>query len=383
MPSTSNRKLAFVAGLRAAGPAGAWLAVTAALVFWRVSEFYVWLAIGSIVGTVVVFLGALLAYRSTVSANPRRWTPLRYRIESLESEIRSASSPNSSESEATERAGSHLTQVKTLLGEKGPQWVSGEGYVDLSRGVHSLEEDVLDWASSRALFEVAQTDGFRLSDSDIPESNRTKLIEQLTQPRQDLETNAKDETKADKQPTPWITASVKDVHHALNEYRDSIREGIVRLVINTLDAAAVSGVLVYVLLVDVKVYQTAQPVAAGVAFFLIGALVGLLSALQALSQSGSAADDFGLSSVRLLTIPILSGLTGLAGTLLYSLLAPTGVEKLGLGQIFDVVNHPFGIVLAAVSGLAPSLVLRGLNSLAQRYSDGLTSTQSASSAPQR
>src|SRR5215470_11764692 len=328
-----SSKSRFAAGLRVAAPLGAWVAVTASLVFWQATMFYAWLAIGLGVGLVAVLLGAVLAYRSTVKVNPRRWTALSHRIDYLSNELGPAPPSGSSEPKERKQARADLNEVSILKGDTGPQWVNGEGYVDLSRGVHTVEEDFLDWATVRDLFEVAQTDYFRLTGSEISDSNRTQLLEKLAQPLQDLQSKANSATDADMLPSPATATAVKNIRHALNEYRDSSREGISRLVIHTMDAAALSGLLVYLLLVDVKVYQSVQTLAAGVAFFLVGALVGLLSALQALSQISSAVDDFGLGSARLITTPILSGLSGLAGALLYSLLAPAGTDRLGLGQI--------------------------------------------------
>lgn len=366
----------YVSGLRVAVPGGAWAAVTATLVFWNAS-FLSWgwwaVLVGLAGGLVVTLLAGVVAALATAgNANVRRYVSLQNRIEYLGKEVAK---------NGGDTAASDLADVKAQLTLKGPQWITGGGFIDSSRGVHKVEADLLDLANARKLLEVAQTDWFRLTGSEIPDSNRQALLKDLQEPLNTLRAQASG-PDADKPPTSAATAiAVKQVRQALNDYRDSSREGLSRLRIHSLDAAAVAGTLVYLLLVSVRAYDSLKPLSSGIAFFLVGALVGLLSSLQALSQMSAAIDDFGLASARLITHPILSGLAGVGGVLVISLLGAVGVQQAGLGQIFDVVNRPVGLVVAAAFGVAPAVLLGGFNSLAQRYAGGLSSTQPASTTP--
>jgi hypothetical protein len=368
-----SRLSTYASGLRVSVPAGAWAAVAASLVVWNATFLSLtWSAVlvGLASGLVVTLLGGVVAALATAAnANARRYISLQNRLEYLGHEV----------STTAGKMASDLEEVKAQLMLRGPQWITGEGYVDTSRGVHKVEADLLDSGDVFKLIEVAQTDWFRLMGSDIPDSNRQALQNVLEKALNVLKAQAGGPAGQEANTTAAI--GVKQVRQALDDYRDSNREGLSRLRIHTLDAAAVAGTLVYLLLVSVKAYDSLRPLSSGIAFFLVGALVGLLSSLQALSQTSAAVDDFGLASARLVTHPILSGLAGVGGVLVISLLGAVGVQQTGLGQIFDVVNRPVGLVVAAAFGVAPAVLLGGFNSLAQRYAGGLSSTQPASTSP--
>lgn len=59
------------------------------------------------------------------------------------------------------------------------------------------------------------------------------------------------------------------------------------------------------------------------AFFLVAALVGVVAALNSLSNLSEADDDFGLASARLITNAVLSGLAGVGGVVLVYLSGAT------------------------------------------------------------
>jgi len=187
--------------------------------------------------------------------------------------------------------------------------------------------------------------------------------------------------------------AIKQVRKALNDHRDGSRAGLARLRTHTLDAAALAGILIYLLVIVAAIYGSERPqLASAAAFFLVAAIVGVVGALDSMSNLTRADDDFGLASARLMASAILSGLSGVGGVLLIYLSGVAGAllgvatsprtggtAPPGLNDIFDVVNRPVTLVVAAVFGATPALLITGLRKLGDRYAMNLKSTQPSDS----
>jgi hypothetical protein len=178
------------------------------------------------------------------------------------------------------------------------------------------------------------------------------------------------------------------VRQSINSYRDDRRDGLVRernrLLITVLFTDAIFFLLIG-LAVIARVSQ--QAVTAGTAFFLIGAVVGLISRLHREALAELAIEDFGLSMARLIHTPLFSGVAAVAGVVLLSLVpavvAPGGGSpgqdaEAQLENIFTLANNPMGLVVAAVFGLTPSLLLNRLQQQGERYKSDLRATESTS-----
>ena len=82
---------------------------------------------------------------------------------------------------------------------------------------------------------------------------------------------------------------------------------------------------------------------------------------------------------------MLSGIAAVGGVLIVSLLydavdfgAAVDTDR-SLGDIFDVEKFALGLVIAAVFGLVPDLLVDRLQSKADEYRAGLSSTTAAAS----
>jgi hypothetical protein len=101
-------------------------------------------------------------------------------------------------------------------------------------------------------------------------------------------------------------------------------------------------------------------------------------------------DDYGFAYARLVSAPLISGLGAIAGVVLTAKIllpttdvvaAPAAVDDSGkvtnvapavrqpasLHDIFDIALNPSGLVVAAVFGLTPGLVLDRLQKQAEQY----------------
>jgi H+/Cl- antiporter ClcA len=125
---------------------------------------------------------------------------------------------------------------------------------------------------------------------------------------------------------------------------------------------------------------------AATAFYLVGAITGLFGRFYREALAKSTVDDFGFSTVRFIATPLLSGLAGVGGVLLtvtLTALAGSGLNSLNnpqdLGQIFKVV--PQFLLLAAIFGLTPNLLITGLQNAAKKYESDIQSSKIVESGP--
>ena len=202
---------------------------------------------------------------------------------------------------------------------------------------------------------------------------------------------------------------LRDVRHAINQYRDARREGLARARNQLIWTGLITGLLAYSLLAfAVLVAVPYKSLIAGLVFFLVGAVVGLFDQLRVSTATESGTEDFGLGQARLFYTPVLSGLAAIGGVLITAMLyaslsgplltftyptpsatpdASAGGNALNqarsaqvdlapprLDQNFDLEDDRFGLVIAAVFGLTPSLLVARLQGQADRYKADLQST---------
>ena len=194
--------------------------------------------------------------------------------------------------------------------------------------------------------------------------------------------------------------AVRRVVHAVNEFRDRRRAGLVRARNQLLRTVAFAGLLIYVLLA-LAILNRAPPlsITAAAAFYLVGASVGLFNRLYLDSQADTATEeDFGLSVARLLHTPLFSGLAAIGGVLLAAMLpasltagavSPPGADTAAvatvlptLDQVFNLQRYPFGFIVAAVFGLTPSLLISRLAQPIEQYKRDLRSTETQQGSTQ-
>jgi hypothetical protein len=176
---------------------------------------------------------------------------------------------------------------------------------------------------------------------------------------------------------------LSEVRYEINNFRDNSWEGLVHARTRLADTSVLLGVVAYGLLALALFFEASRPTIIWVVtYFLIGALAGLFARAQAEWSAESAVDDFGLSRSRLLQIPWLSGLAAVGGVLITSILDPqlTVENPTDFAQITAVFSsRPLLLIVAAIFGLTPDLLLRRLAQQSDKYKEDLQSTQSSQS----
>lgn len=386
---------------------------------------------GTGLGVITWLLYALAnqSFSKPESANSRSFSQLTTRVQLLGP----AASPDS------------LTRLAEITARHDERWVLGTGYLDAWETLNGAEEMKLLTLPDTELVHEAFNDWLRLRGSNIPNSEsmseKTRMAAGSLVPAAypyfldptglamvQLPTAAQtpDERDTAKQ-------MIRGVRRAINVYREERYDRIIRarnqLLVTTMFTALVAYLgLALALLAGVST----TAVFAASAYFVVGAIVGLVVRLRTDSSKSVAMEDYGLSTARMLQTPLLSGLVGIAGVALIALAGllgpvfastfagdmtaltpsaapapaasapatpapaspdPDAAERTAaevaastnpsvLVRVFDVGQFPVGLVIAAIFGFSPPLLFRGLQKNIDQYKLDLASSE-ASGSPQR
>ena len=277
--------------------------------------------------------------------------------------------------------------IKKLV-KKSLAWVAASGYINLWKELHNAEEALIDMLPPEVVVADAIYDEMRIQDSKI--DNSDELLRKLRVAVSTLDPSA----KAYLQPSPTSTQGasaipsdapiptgaafdvlemqgrsiLREVRHALNEFRDDRWEAIVRVRNQFVGTMILTGLTLYVLLQFTILAGVSRPaMTTATAFYLVGALVGLFGRLYNESQTSKSIDDYRLALARTVATPMFSGLAAVGGVLL--------TQKLtSLVDIFDPKNILSGLIIAAVFGLTPNLLIGVLQKQSEQYKTDLKST---------
>ena len=255
------------------------------------------------------------------------------------------------------------------------RWAAASGYTSLWRQLHRAEEALLASERKESLYAEAVDDEARLTLTKVDEAkNLGNELRRILGDPKDPHSPTQIASELD---TPEGRALLRKIRCVLNSYRDDLFQRFVRIR-NAMFATLVyvglvfDGLLALAMVVAPPEFKKA--IAVAIAYFLVGALVGLFAELYGASKGQrGAVHDYGLALVRLLTIPVLSGIAAVLGVLFTRLGAGVGTTEspVTLDQIFSLQNYPLGIVVAAIFGLTPGLLLERLRAQTNEYKDEL------------
>jgi hypothetical protein len=177
--------------------------------------------------------------------------------------------------------------------------------------------------------------------------------------------------------------AVREVRHALNDFRDSRVDGIVRARNRLARTTMMTSFTAYLLLLlALALGAPRTSIAAAAIFFLVGALIGLFAQLRSDAELEGVVEDYGLNAARLRQTAVVSGLAAVAGVVLTAIaIDTTGTAQrtTSLAQIFNIGNSPGQLLIAAVFGLSPQLLIDRLTERAAQYGKDLNDTEAAAS----
>jgi hypothetical protein len=302
--------------------------------------------------------------------------------------------PSTSQKRAMTQFQGHLKAIDRGLhqGSWGRSvWVQGTGYLSLWQLVHRAEETQIEFEPWESVVVRAQYDRARMSGSNLPNLDMYRTaIEQVLQYNNGRKCPGTAQNGTVPQPPAEpaggaiscerdARTTVATVRRALNEYADQSRAGLVRSRIQLACTTIAAGLMGYALLwVAMAANVPADQLRAAVVFYVVGALVSLVGRLRTDFGSETAIDDFGLSAMRHLTGPQLSGVAAVLGVGLLGLSGMTTGQTVSMEQFshaFDVSLTPVNLVTAAVFGLTPGLLIGRLKAQSDDFKKNLHSTE--------
>jgi hypothetical protein len=352
---------------------------------------------------VIVWLGGGIPARALVSApraQLRLYADLLERSRSLRDRVACVDARSAEAKRCLEEARSQLAYVdEELDGEgKGPalRWALASGYMSVMRSMHRAEEALILAESLDAVVGDALSDALSLEGSAIGNRERLLGILRVAVDRLSpastmfLAAGTGRRTATDDALDPMeARQALREVRHAINEFRDDRHGGLVRARNRLVWTMLAVGIATYLLLGLALAAAVPVPYILAVAvFYLVGGIVGLFNRLRIEAGQSSAVEDFGLSQARLVVTPLVSGLAAVAGVYLVAI-APTIFPSAtaagtapppvpSLTAIFDLSTNSIGLVYAAIFGLAPSTLTSRLASASARLERDIQSTDAAS-----
>jgi hypothetical protein len=311
-------------------------------------------------------------------------------------------------------------------GSCGARWVLGTGYIDLWLHLHAAEEALFLVQPEEEVIASAVCDELRLKDSNI--EHHTDYLDKLRWAVSHLggarylsaspPLPALGRTKRSASVDTQARVILRDVRHAINDFRDSRRDGFVRARNRLVLTGTFTGLTVFAILgLAVIAGVTQTMIISATAFYLVGSVIGLFDQLRrGLEGVPAIEEDYGLAHTRLFFTPMLSGLAAVTGVLVTAMLfgalsgsiatsdvaasepasriqeffnlaesaaatdAQIPQEVPRLQDIYNLRENPFGFVVAAIFGLTPGLLTNRLQAQTARYTADLQSTSSQGQA---
>jgi len=278
----------------------------------------------------------------------------------------------------------------------GQRWITGTGYTDLWDRVHRAEELLILLVPTPEVLKGAKSDRLRLSGSNIEEADLVAMLDAAVVTLNNANASPTDRART--------RGELQVVRYALNRYSDQLWDKILRGRNQLLRTMILTGITAVGALALALIAGADHTVVIGAAaFYMVGAVVGLFSRLRSESQPGAITDDYGFAYARLVSAPLISGLGAIAGVVLTAkILVPTSdfvdpatVDDSGkvtteataprtpasLHDIFDIGRNPSGLIVAAVFGLTPGLVLDRLQKQAEQYKSDIQKSSVTPASP--
>ncbi len=371
------------------------------------------LAIGLGLGLVVWMIAALLfgpEVTDVESASSETYEELRARVVALKARLVDVQATD----EATRTPGKEaIHEADELLGtlneelgihrggrsRSGYRWLVGHGYINAWSTLHQAEDKLLAVEPVSVVYATAVTNLDRLAGT----RSSAEAAELTTQLKALLGIDGRANRSGDREVEhrelltrlnhDWARALVREsaflIHRAKNEAWDKIVKKRNQLFMALVLAISLTyAILALAVLADV----TEKTLTAAVTFFLVGAVVGVFNALHLASTTRNiGVFDYGLAQMRLLVTPVASGIAALAGVVLTnyagsfliagSVATNGGAATPAFDEIFNLGSNPTGLVVAAIFGLTPRLLLTRLRDQSDSYEQQIEELSLTSKQP--
>jgi hypothetical protein len=269
------------------------------------------------------------------------------------------------------------------LSKNGPEWLDGSGFLDSWAALHEAEENLLlieveSEVTSSALYDLLRLNGSKIASKDA-------LTTELRVALPLLSSSAAAQIGVP--PAAAFTPDearrrIRTVRIAIDEDREQQWDQIVRSRNGLITAGVVAMGIAYLLVVFGVGFSAApNPLGSALVFALTGALVSGTYQLQFRSNAVNEVEDFGFTTVKIVVVPILAGLTAvLAIAFLTQFQLVVSGQTLGgtfssWQATFDWRKNPTALATAILFGFAPSLFFSFLQNKADDALKSIKSSQ--------
>jgi hypothetical protein len=293
----------------------------------------------------------------------------------------------------------NLANYNDMLNRNGLPWVLYTGYVSMWDQINKVDEAIVCLLPRETVIESANYDKLRLKDSDDPEfkdlltlldkaintlSSDSKCSKQSSGQNLDCELqqnlaqamyailkkapdmpspSAANNGQVSQQSEQEARADIRTVKSALHNFTNERWDGQVRARNQFMGTAFLTAVFTYILVI-IAILANVLPMNTihAMVFYFLGAIVGLFGRLFDERNADKVFDDYGLSMIRIMVTPLISGLAALVGILILTSAQATIYE-------FTLPN----LIFAAVLGYAPNILIHTLQSKSEEIKDQLKS----------
>jgi hypothetical protein len=175
-----------------------------------------------------------------------------------------------------------------------------------------------------------------------------------------------------------IRGAVCEIQFAINEFRTHRYAGLVQARNLLLGASAIGAVALYALL-WLALGMDGKHVGWWLAFYLVGAMVGIMNVLYTQASVDSSVEDYSLSTARVLVAPQLAGIAALIGVLVTASTAMTQGSDASTAAAASQFFRPVNFLAAAGFALSPGVVLSGLRKKTEDYKQDIKSSRTIGS----
>ncbi|GLV55780.1 hypothetical protein KDH_26240 [Dictyobacter sp. S3.2.2.5] len=297
-----------------------------------------------------------------------------------------------------------LDAIREELDHHDLRWVVGTGYLNAWNLIHRAEEAMIDIAPRLEVIREAYHDELSLEGSSIDSRNATltklRLAVKNLSPLaiQYMDTIAQDDGGSNGGATEPVKVhdmemdhearnAIHNVKQTINEFRDGLWEGLVRMRNQLTGITLYTGLLTYALLCAAIVAGAVpSSIEAATIYYLVGAMVGLFGRLYTEAQADQAISDYGLTLARIVVTPILSGMAAVGGVLVVAIFsftltkASTVPSSFILSEIYNLNSNLQGIIVAAIFGLTPNLLISVLQQKADDFQTQLKNSSATDQA---
>jgi hypothetical protein len=340
---------------------------------------------------VLALIWLLLGYTSAARASSSSYASLRAHLDDID--VRYASccglGADAARRPACQLVDMHRRAIAERIDRPGPAWVLGVGYLALWSRVYRAEEALLlvddrDRVISHGLYNVLSLTGSKVENADALVCRSGHVLALLGRG------TATDEVPYPPSDEGGARQDLATMLRAVHDYRHHRWAGLISARNYLVAVVGLTSLTVYVLLwLAIAMGSQRDTIGVVCAYYLIGAVIGLMNQLHSGADSGKvpAVDDYGLSLVRLIVTPLLSGLAAVGGVLIVAMLSLTQTGSIGtadaqpLVRFLDLATHPLNVLVAATFGLAPKQLMDRLRQQTDEYKEDLQKSRPVDGRP--